>query len=405
MKKNYIALLVYNRLNNLKIWLNSWSRCNKHDFELVVIHNCDEDGFEYKELCDYYGIQYIRRDNVGYDTAPFQDICLERLDGFDNDWDKLMWVTDDFIPMNKDFIKQYVNYFVEGSSEVIVTEISNDVKTHIRTSGFLISKNVSKKIIWDSEKVTTKDECYDFEHRSQNAFYEQVLRLGFTPIMVAPLNTSPLWDSDHRAFLNRMKEHETIFSPKNKVAIICPIYKCFPQIISSMICQTYKEWELYLIYDGIGEDYIKDYVEFYKDDRIKYIQSETRVANYGHPLRSQYLNNLKNSDCDFVVITNGDNYHTPNYLENLINGFDDNTIATYCESMVHNYFGWGVIQVDLRCGFIDCACVMVKKDYACKVGWNDVVSHTADWKYFDDIGNAYGWDRWKKVNGCLLIHN
>lgn len=404
IKKNFIALLVHDRLENLKRWLHCWSRCNKHDFELVVIHNYDIEVAEYREICDYYGVKYIRRNNIGYDTAPFQDICLERLEGFDNDWDKLMWVTDDFIPMNKDFIKQYVNYISE-TCEVVVTEISHDVKTHIRTAGFLITKRVSKNIKWDSERITTKDDCYEFEHRSNNAFYEQVLAMGTTPMMVSPLPTSPIWDLDHRAYLNRMGEHENVFNPNKKVAIICPIYKCFPQIISSMICQTYKDWELYLIYDGVGEDYIRDYVNFYKDERIKYIETQERVGNYGHPIRQKYLNEIKNSDADFVVITNGDNYHTPNYLESLINGFEPDTVATYCDSMVHNYFGWGSMNVELDCGHIDCACVMIRKDYACKVGWNDVVSHTADWKYFEDIGKAYGWEKWKKVNGCLLIHN
>jgi hypothetical protein len=41
MKKNYIAMVVYNRYHNLQRWLHCWNLCNKHDFELVVIHNSD----------------------------------------------------------------------------------------------------------------------------------------------------------------------------------------------------------------------------------------------------------------------------------------------------------------------------------------------------------------------------
>jgi hypothetical protein len=105
------------------------------------------------------------------------------------------------------------------------------------------------------------------------------------------------------------------------------------------------------------------------------------------------------------LITNGDNYHTPNCLENLVKGFDVNTVATYGEAMVHSYFGWGIIKCSLNCGYIDCASVMVRKDVACSVGWNDVVSHSSDWTYFEDIAKVHGWHTFKELGGCLLINN
>jgi hypothetical protein len=108
MNKNIISLLVHDRYNNLEKWLHCWNKSNHHDFELVVIHNTDIEQPEYKLLCEQYGIKYIKRANIGFDSAPFQDICLERLQDFDNDWNLLMWVTDDWFPINKNFIKQYV---------------------------------------------------------------------------------------------------------------------------------------------------------------------------------------------------------------------------------------------------------------------------------------------------------
>jgi len=44
-------------------------------------------------------------------------------------------------------------------------------------------------------------------------------------------------------------------------------------------------------------------------------------------------------------------------------------------------------------------------DVAVSIGWNDVVGHAADWNYFTDIINAYGVDRFTKVEGCLFSHN
>jgi hypothetical protein len=172
-----------------------------------------------------------------------------------------------------------------------------------------------------------------------------------------------------------------------------------------MMTQSHKDWELYLVHDGEADQFTRDYVNLINDDRIKFFETEKRINSYGHPIRAEYLNKLKTSDCDYVLITNADNYHTPNCLENLVNGFDDTIMATYCESMVHSYVGWGVMNCSMQFGSVDCASVMVRKDIACNVGWRDTVSHSSDWTYFQDIANVVGWDKFRKVNGCLLIHN
>jgi hypothetical protein len=405
MKKNFIALVVYDRYHNLQRWLHCWNLCEKHDFELVIIHNTDVEQPAYRSICDYYGVKYIQRPNVGYDTAPFQDICLERLQGFDNDWNLLMWATDDWFPMSKNFIKQYVNHYEHGVVGVVCTEISDQVKRHIRTSGFLISKEISKKLTFDAEVITSKEDCYNFEHLSPNAFLEQIEIMNLKAELVSPLHIAPMWDSEHRASLNRMDEHNSVFYSTNKVIVLCPIYNSFPQIVSSMISQTHKDWELYLIHDGKSEYNIADYVNLLNDSRIKYIETEERVGNYGHPIRKEYLNKFIKSDADYILITNGDNYHTPNCLEVMIKGFDTSTVATYCESMAHSYINWKIIECRLERGYLDCAGVMVRKDVSCNVGWNDVDSHSSDWTYFEDIAKIHGWHTFKKVEGCLLIHN
>lgn len=402
--KNYICVVVYDRYQNLERWLHCWNLCNHHDFELVIIHNTDFEQPAYKDICDYYGVRYIQRVNLGFDTAPFQDICLERLEGFDNNWNKLMWATDDWFPMHKNFIKDYVNHLHNGVG-VVCTEISDVVKRHIRTSAFLITKETSKKITFDVDVITTKDHCYEFEHRSTNALYEQIINMGLSVEVVAPINIAPIWDSGHRADLNRMEEHNSVFYSTQKVIIICPIYKCYPQIISSMILQTHKDWELHLIHDGEADQFLRDYVALVNDDRIKFVETKERVGNYGHSYRQQYLKELRKSDGDFIVITNGDNYHTPNFLESMVKGFKDGVVATYCDSMVHSYFGWGVINCRMERGFIDCANVMVRKDVACHIGWNDIESHSSDWTYFEDIAKVHGWHTFAQVYGCLLIHN
>lgn len=390
-----VVIVVFNRHENIKRWLACWQQCEQKG-ELIVIHNYD--GREtIKELCEQAGVKYIRRENKGFDIGAFQDVCLERLSGFYNNWDQILWCTDDIFPMTKDFITPYLK---DG---IVCTDLSPYVKTHIRTTGFKIDKETSLKIKFD--EIRTKEDCYQFEHRGRNAFYEQMISLGVPVKQVAPRETSPLWDSGYKRRLERGKEHNTLFPPQTKVTFICPIYNSYPQIISSLILQTHTNWELILIHDGPNETRLKDLIT---DPRIKLIETNERGGNWGHHLRRYCLENLDtlSPHSDYVVITNADNYHVPVYTEYLLRGLENNpnAVAAYCSDMVHSYKAWEVIPCSLKLGFIDCAGVMVRKRIACEVGWRDN-QHSSDWTYFNDIIQKHGADKWVKIPGCLLIHN
>jgi len=213
---SYVVVIVHNRLQNVERWLKCWKECDYNGFKLVIVQNHNEPQPQFEDLCYQYRTRYIRRSNVGYDIGVFQDICNEKLVGFDNDWDKLMIVSDDWIPMRKSFLNEFVNAYDNGNNQVVVTEISNIYKRHIRTSGFMLSKNVSVKLNFDTNQIISKDDCYNFEHRSSNAFYEQCLNLGVTPIVVSELNDAPLWDTEHHASLNRIEEHNKHFDSIKK---------------------------------------------------------------------------------------------------------------------------------------------------------------------------------------------
>ncbi len=394
-----IVLIVFNRVENIKLWLYCWEQCEQLG-ELIVIHNYDGSD-AIKELCG--NIKYIRRENIGLDIGAFQDIVKGKIDI--GEWDKILWITDDTIPMRKDFITPYLTKLVDNVG-VVCTDLSPYVKTHIRTTGFMIKREVAEKLTFPADPITTKEECYQFEHRSKNAFYEQITKMGLRVVAVDVREKTPLWDTGYHRRIPRGQEHERVFPKKNKVVFICPVYQSYPQIISSLILQTHTDWELILIHDGHNTTGLKSLIT---DPRIKYIETKERAGNWGHSLRAWALKNIDtlSPDADFVVITNADNYHAPVYTEYLLKGFSNNpsSVAAYCSDMVHSYKAWQVIPCSLRLGFIDCAGVMVRKETAKEVGWRDTTAHSSDWTYFNDIIKKYGADKWTKVKGCLLIHN
>ena len=421
--KLIITIIVYNRLSNLKRWLDCWKICEKPEgTELVVIHNYDkeEDQIPYKSLCGENNIKYIPRKNIGMDIGAFQDVCKERLEGFSNDWDYLMWVADDTIPMYKKFASCFLEEIKKPNVGVACLEISREIKTHIRTSGFIISKKTSKKLIFSVEIIKTKLECYFFEHRNNNSFYEQILRMDKKVIQVSPtLMVSHLWDTGHRVNLNRWTDHYIEF-PKvgKKITIISPIYNSYPQIISCLLCQTHQNWELLLLHDGKNSTGLNKIVENYNDKRINYIQSDIRFHNYGHHLRQWALEEIKNNklalNTDYILITNSDNFYTPIALEEAIKTLENNPTAsaTYFGQFVHGYmsnqkdgtYRFGVLDTKLELGWVDCGGVVVKKDVACSVGWRSMEPYS-DWEYFEDIIKKYGKESFYKTNGCHFCHS
>lgn len=207
--KTVVVIIVYNRFHNLELWLNAWRHCKRAHSELVVVHNLESDNQRYEALCLRHHVQYVPRKNVGFDMGAFQDVCKKRLKGFPNDWDNLIWITDDCLPTDKNFVEMYIRSVEQGN--IPCYEISDEVKRHIRTTGFLITKEIAPKLVFPADPIIRREDCYVLEHRGFN-LYEQITQMGLRPAMVVPdLRESPLWDSGCRAHLQLMQKHIRAF--------------------------------------------------------------------------------------------------------------------------------------------------------------------------------------------------
>lgn len=404
-----VVVVVYDRLYNIQHWIQCWKKCVTNNAQLIIIHNTDIEQPEYKQVVESNGHLYIQRPNIGYDIGAFQDVCRGRLNGFP-EWDKMLWLTDDTYPMRYNFIDIFNNKMKPGIG-VVCMKISGEVREHIRTTGFMIDKSTARNITFIVDPIVTKMDCYMFEHKSwNNTFMQQIKRMKLKVIQVSENSISPLWDSMYHKRLKREEEHYKIFGkvePTNKLEItnyipkkvtfICLIYNSYPAIITSLLMQSNSNWELWLVHDGPG-----DIQNISNDERIKIIYTPTRMSNWGHQHRSDFLQKVTT---EYVVITNADNYHTPTYIEKMMNGFNNDTVGVYCSGMIHSYLNWEYQKCRLERGHIDCAGMMLNTQLAQKVGWNHVTEHSADWFFFNDLMNQYGKDKFVKIKGCLLVHN
>ena len=208
LKKIIIAVVVYDRFDNVVEWIRCFKMCLPLG-ELIIIHNYknEEDKIKYSEYCFDNGIRYVSRINVGYDIGTFQDVCRERLDGFPNDWDYLFWAPDDAILMDRNFVQHYIKAFDDPEIGVVCLEISDEWQRHIRTTSFMVTKEVAIKLEFDEDPIVNRHICWAFEHRG-DIFLHQVTRMWKKAVQVHPvLNESYLWDTGHRSFMNRWDEH------------------------------------------------------------------------------------------------------------------------------------------------------------------------------------------------------
>lgn len=207
--KTVVVIIVFNRFHNLQRWLNAWKQCHYHHSELVVIHNLETDSSKYEKLCQENGVHYVPRKNVGFDMGAFQDVCKKRLAGFPNDWDNLIWITDDCFPLHQDFVGLYLQKLSEGCLPCY--EISNEVKRHVRTTGFMVTRDIADRLSFPADPITTRQQCYTLEHLGFT-LHDQIKQMGKEPCMVVPdLRSSPLWDSGCRSHLGLMPRHEQVF--------------------------------------------------------------------------------------------------------------------------------------------------------------------------------------------------
>lgn len=179
--------------------------------------------------------------------------------------------------------------------------------------------------------------------------------------------------------------------------------KCF---INSIKSQTDNRWRLFLIHDGKNNNLKEDLTKnnYLVKDKVFFIEYPERTQKYGHVLRKWGLENFVKSE--YVLITNGDNYYTPNMVKEVLSRKEDfiyfNCVHSHKTKNNNNQNDYGYLDAKLNRGWIDIGSAVIKTNIAKKVGFNSELFH-ADWLYFESIlklkPSTY------KINKTLFVHN
>lgn len=200
-----------------------------------------------------------------------------------------------------------------------------------------------------------------------------------------------------------------------RVSVVCVTYKQEAPLrvfVSSFLNQTAHNWDLLVYHDGPDAtfDAQMEALAAISEGRIRYGSTETRFNDYGHTLRDR---GLKEIDGDYVLITNGDNYYVPTFIETITSIVQRSNPDVVMYDMVHshNFPGgrrlppYSYFQTGYSRNNIDMGAAVVRTELAKAVGFRDK-TFAGDATYFEDIANLKGDDLviWKQ-NQILFVHN
>lgn len=223
--KTLVTLLTYARPNLTELWLSAYENADKPEgTKLLVVQNYDHQPNKeiVKLIKDSSCVDcYWPRFNEGVDIAPLKEVVSGKykehfnvkdtkgLSYFDEDFDALLWVLDDNLPMRKDFITAFTEPYETNNHVGLIGNywVKNDFYTryfmpipdHIRTTCFSLRFDVAKRLVFPNP-IVTKWDCYMFEWADKKLnMTQQVIDMGLGVWQVDKDYTSP-WAETNKYF-------------------------------------------------------------------------------------------------------------------------------------------------------------------------------------------------------------
>jgi glycosyltransferase involved in cell wall biosynthesis len=220
--KTLIAVHVYDRIENVTRWLRAWHRADTAGARILIMHNQDSpDARATQAILRGRPDVYLPRANRGFDIGAFQEVVLGHYEDLLPAWEHLLWCTDDFLPLRPDFLQRFLERTVDPAVGLVAGRYGYwpghfsglERERHCRTVGFLIRRDVARRLRFPAERVVSRDQCLAFEHRPGHLM-EQVLALGYQVADLGDADATVMWDANHEQGLQRWPAFEAAFPPE-----------------------------------------------------------------------------------------------------------------------------------------------------------------------------------------------
>lgn len=397
LKKNkYIQSLIYfepdlnktpqeNTVNKLNLGLQQAKKCG---YDYIVFKDCDEfhESIKFKNSFDL-----IVKENYDSSYCEIRTYYFDEKNYFNEDYQ---------VP----FIYKISNKIISFNAELSIAKCDPCRKLN----------NPGKSILFKREDLEMHHFSYmreNLESKYKNANSFDAVKNNYQKIIKGIEYGKAIVFSDGGLKTKQieLKQLEKpLFFMSKKIDIIAVTYgqnwdlKCF---ISSILAQTNQNYRLIILHDGKApESLVNELQPFLIHDKVEFIATKERLQHYGHPMRRWALQNIKLNE--YILLTNGDNYYTPNMVDEILRCNEDfiyfNCVHSHVLKHVGNKTNYGVLNTQLKNSHIDMGCAVIRSSFAKKAGFNSD-EFSGDWTYFEDVLKLK--PTIKKIEKYLFVHN
>jgi hypothetical protein len=170
-------------------------------------------------------------------------------------------------------------------------------------------------------------------------------------------------------------------------------------LVHSIHAQTYRHVVMTVVHDG---PYTGTQRHLFQDV-MSFVETETRTQKFGHPHRQAAVEHLLGVDCDWILLTNQDNYYAPVFLEALLAEAQKLKVPfVYCD-FVRSHQMWMPFTTRAKKGHLDLGGFLAHKSIVSKIKF-DKATFNADGDYIERLVQAAR-ARVAKVSATLYVHN
>lgn len=188
----------------------------------------------------------------------------------------------------------------------------------------------------------------------------------------------------------------------HRAALLRTLVACFR-------AQTWQNWKMVIMHDGPflhNHGMLKFFTEeISSDPRVTVVETKERKKQFGHPWRQSALDALCGT-CQWVMLTNDDNYYAPVFLEwMLFTGVSTpkpGCDMVHCD-MIHSHKHWRHMSTVPKYRQMDLGGFMVRSSVAKAVPF-DRNEFNADGDWINRLA-AKCKGRIQKVPAVLFVHN
>lgn len=136
---------------------------------------------------------------------------------------------------------------------------------------------------------------------------------------------------------------------------------------------------------------------------VPFVSTKDHVGKFGHPHRQATIDTLMKAGCEWILLTNQDNWYAPVFLEWLLSDAQRQKMPlVYCD-MVHSHKLWKPFTTQPRRGQVDLGGFLFHRTLAERVRF-DKHTFDGDGDFFERLRQtAKG--RVAKVAATLFVHN